>query len=72
MNTYLNNMVKPCFQGSSKQRTRLRKRIANNKAKLKVFVDRYNGLVDEKGQVRVSLEDVEKGIFSWEISARGD
>jgi hypothetical protein len=50
----------------------LRKRIANNKAKLKVFVDRYNGLVDEKGQVRVSLEDVEKGIFSWEISARGD
>ena len=52
-----------CILDSSKQRTRIRRKVTIEKELLQKVVTKYNQLVGESA--KVSLESIENGVFPW-------
>lgn len=49
---------------SSKQRTRLRRKVSKEKEKLKSLVEQYNSIVDSEGGDKLDIADVLAGNFT--------
>ena len=55
-----------CILDSSKQRTRIRRKVSIEKELLQKVVTKYNQLVGESA--KVSLESIENGVFPWHVT----
>ena len=55
-----------CILDSSKQRTRIRRKVSIEKELLQKVVTKYNQLVGESA--KVSLEGIENGVFPWHVT----